>query len=535
MQRHQTIANFDDGLYQDFYTRVIHALVVLLVAVPFISGDFLSESTWFWAIITVGVLYDILPFAFKRLAFLSNRGPSLAIHYALYFFLIVFFVPIGHPLELSSFLIVATGAYWLGYVGFYGSFGSIVLSLSVAIFTQNITDYSVLSDLLIRVLLLAALGAIIVRYTVQDQKQRKQLVDTSRVANYERRRLLSLINSMADAVIAIDRTGHIQLYNGAALSLLNTNDTLNDKNINDYLVLQNKKGRKYQLLDLVGTRPRIVKRDNLLFSNNRDELVNLFIDIAPVRISGLEKSEEGYIVLMRDITKEKTIEEQRDEFISIVSHELRTPIAITEANISTAMLPTVKSAKQRLALMEQAHKNILFLASLVNDITLLAHAEQGGLDSKLTKQDAKKIAEQLHSNYKEQAKEKKLKLELAIEPVPKIKTNVERLNEILQDFITNAIKYTEKGTVTIEVTRADKNHVRFGIRDTGIGISSSDQKKVFEKFYRSEDFRTREHSGTGLGLYIATRLAALIKAHLGLESEINKGSVFYVDVPVFKK
>lgn len=536
MRESVNIGGFNESPYHDTYTRLMYVFITGLFVASHVNGEFVSDSQWFWVLVTLPLVYTLLPLVFKHLAFLTNRSIILLLNYALYFFLIVFFVPVGHPLVLSGFVVVATGAYWRGLDGFLWSFGAVSLTLSTSYLYQDAPNLITFSDIIYTPLVMAVLGGLVVRFTTQDQAHREQLIKTSKEANFERRRLLSLINSMADAVIAIDKKGVIQLYNGAALSLLNTNDTLSNKKLDNYLILQTKSGTKKHLLDLVGKTPKIIKKDTLLFTNNLDETINLYIDLAPVRISGTDQKEDGYIVLLRDITQEKTIEEQRDEFISIVSHELRTPIAITEANISTAMHPGIKSTKKRLELFEQAHKNIVFLASLVNDITLLAHAEQGGLDTTLTKTDAKEVANELLRNYRSQASEKKLKLELKVDgKIPAISTNVERLNEVLQDFITNAIKYTQKGSVTIELSQPDKQHVRFGIRDTGIGISTTEQNKVFDKFYRSEDYRTREHSGTGLGLYIATKLAKLIRAKLGVESKIDEGSLFFVDVPVYKK
>jgi two-component system phosphate regulon sensor histidine kinase PhoR len=104
------------------------------------------------------------------------------------------------------------------------------------------------------------------------------------------------------------------------------------------------------------------------------------------------------------------------------------------------------------------------------------------------------------------------------------------VREILQNFITNAIKYTAEGSVMIKAV-SDPKGARFAISDTGIGISKADQEKVFDKFFRSEDYRTRQAKGTGLGLYVTVKLTRLIHAEIELTSELNKGSTFTVFVP----
>jgi signal transduction histidine kinase len=108
------------------------------------------------------------------------------------------------------------------------------------------------------------------------------------------------------------------------------------------------------------------------------------------------------------------------------------------------------------------------------------------------------------------------------------------VREVLQNFITNAIKYTEKGSITLGAKPDHGRGAEFSVTDTGIGISRSDQERVYDKFFRSDDFRTRKTNGTGLGLYVTLKLARLLHAELNLESELNKGSTFSILVPNLK-
>ena len=108
------------------------------------------------------------------------------------------------------------------------------------------------------------------------------------------------------------------------------------------------------------------------------------------------------------------------------------------------------------------------------------------------------------------------------------------VEELLQNFITNAIKYTQSGSVTI-IVKQTKGKVRFSVKDTGIGISRGDQVKVFAKFYRSEDYRIRETNGTGLGLYVSAKLAHKIGTQIELTSRLNHGSTFSFELPATDK
>ncbi len=138
-------------------------------------------------------------------------------------------------------------------------------------------------------------------------------------------------------------------------------------------------------------------------------------------------------------------------------------------------------------------------------------------------------------DYSGEAKAKGLELKIEMDKsLSGLDSSKLYVREILQNFITNAIKYTEKGTVVIKAESYSKG-VLFEVRDSGIGISKGDQEKVFDKFFRSEDYRTRASNGTGLGLYVTMKLARLINAEISLESKLNEGSSFTIRIPNIKK
>ena len=181
--------------------------------------------------------------------------------------------------------------------------------------------------------------------------------------------------------------------------------------------------------------------------------------------------------------------------------------------------------------LKEAHSQTLFLADMVNDLATLSRAERGKLTVEKESINIVDLVKGLANDYIPQAKQKGLKLEVNLDPnLKKLNSSELYLREILQNFITNALKYTDKGQITISANQ-DNNQVKLSVSDSGIGISKSDQNRVFEKFFRSEDYRTRATKGTGLGLYVTEKLAQLIKAKLELESELNKGSTFSVIVP----
>jgi signal transduction histidine kinase len=137
----------------------------------------------------------------------------------------------------------------------------------------------------------------------------------------------------------------------------------------------------------------------------------------------------------------------------------------------------------------------------------------------------------LYNDYKDKAQQKGLELIVNAGEVPKIYGSRLYTREILQNFITNAIKYTQHGSINL-TANSNGDSVDMSVSDSGIGISAEEQARLFSKFFRSEDSRVRETSGTGLGLYVTAKLAKLISGRLKVISEINKGSTFVLTVPV---
>ncbi len=356
-------------------------------------------------------------------------------------------------------------------------------------------------------------------------------------AELEHERLISLINSMADGVIATDEAGRIVITNGAALSILDSNASLSGKSVFSILNLIDARNQELDLKDIVfSTKVSTTSRDwRIRYADG--SIVRVYISIAPVRLGYGKGGMQGYVILIRDITREKSLEEERDEFISVVSHELRTPIAISEGNIGNAVFLFEKSGVDNPMVektLKQAHEQITFLAGMVNDLATLSRAERGKLTLEIEKINAHELVEEIIESYAKDAEAKSLALTSELDPhLELLESSKLYTKEVLQNFVTNAIKYTEDGSVTIGAHQG-QDGIEFFVRDTGIGISKSDREKVFDKFFRSEDYRTRANSGTGLGLYVTMKLSRLLHADIELESKLDVGSTFKIYIPNIK-
>lgn len=434
-------------------------------------------------------------------------------------------------IPLMWVLLLLVSYIYLSRRGLVFSFSTLVLTAAV----DSSVAYSSSGDhVLPPIVTVAAIflfGSVIVLLHRIQATDSRALAKSKAQETLQSDRMNTLINNMADAVITINEDGKVELFNAASLNLLNTNIGLHQQLIDDVIKVKDTSGKTIKLFQLAKKVKSVSVRDDLTLDID-DETIRLEVTASPVRSSYSEskskRSTDGYILILRDVTKAKSLEEERDEFISVVSHELRTPITIAEGTLSNAQLMAERGKSPPGAIgrsLADAHDQILFLSRMVNDLSTLSRAERGVAD--VAEQiDVQNLIDNLYNEYAPQAKKKQLLFDVdVLGKLGTVTASQLYLRELLQNLITNAIKYTKEGSITLRATRKDTS-IRFEVKDTGIGISKGDQAKIFHKFYRSEDYRTRETGGTGLGLYVAAKLAKKLGTTIEVKSRLNYGSTF---------
>jgi len=516
-----------------FFLKFLLVFIVILDYLLTTNIDHVLGN-WFYVLPVSALVLTSLPLL-RRWQRLHTHGVLIIIYNALVALFLILLTSVFGPYFQFLILALFAAVHWYGWKGLFASlfFDSLVIAAAI-IYQYSVVSSAVIYSGMIHWGVLLAVGILFTLVHLGRKEGEATTHQLNQTISFERTRLVSLINSMADAVIATDNKGLVVLYNGAALSLMNTNASLEKQPLSHFMALYDEHGQHVDVIAQTDKENRTLKRDDLHFISNENQQVDVALSVSPIRSNFGLGHEAGFIIVARDITKEKTLDEERNEFISVTSHELRTPIAIAEANISTALHPSVAaSLKPEIReLLEQAHHNIIFLGDLVNDLTTLARAERGDLDINIKLVDPGELISQLALDYKEEAKAKGLEIVVnKQEGVKALLTSELYIREVLQNFITNALKYTEKGRITLGVVAAEHGGVKFSVQDSGIGISASDRKNIFSKFYRSEDYRTRQTRGTGLGLYITLKLAERVRGKIWFDSVLNKGSTFYLQVP----
>lgn len=448
----------------------------------------------------------------------------------------LFIVGFNTPFTIFWLAILVWGYANFGRPGFLIVSSGLLMTAAVDTFLRAGADLSYYTTSLLYCAFIIIIGYALARVMHLSANSQKALQETKGIEATQRDRLNALLNSMAEGVLTVTTKGTIRMQNASALALLDTNEDLTGRHLGDVLHLTDAANKPVDLKELLKSSSLATKRDDLTHHFGAGDVLRLSIQISPIRTGFRSSGEAGYILLLRDITKEKSLEEERDEFISVVSHELRTPVTIAEGSLSNLMFMQDKGAVKANAVKgaaAAAHEQVLYLAKMINDLSTLSRAERGVGDEP-EEIDLNELFIDMYKKYQHDAKAKGLHLNLDVQPkLPKVMQSRLYLEEVLQNFITNAIKYTQEGKVTLHAHATDAG-VACTVSDSGIGVSRSDLKKIFQKFYRSEDYRTRETGGTGLGLYVVKKLAAKMGIELTFKSRLNHGSQFGFVLPVKK-
>ncbi|MFV7235712.1 response regulator [Flavobacterium sp. ZB4R12] len=225
----------------------------------------------------------------------------------------------------------------------------------------------------------------------------------------------------------------------------------------------------------------------------------------------------------------------KSEFLANMSHELRTPLnslLILSKDLSENRKKNLDEVQVESA--EIIYKSGHDLLILINEVLDLSKIEAGKMSINVEKVSLKNFTDELLRDFKHQAQQKGLKLvcKLAGALPEFIYTDSQRLNQILKNLISNAIKFTEKGSVTIRIDPNTETTLNISVTDTGIGISEDKQTAIFEAFQQAEGGTSRKYGGTGLGLSISRELAKLLEAEIKLSSKLNQGSTFSLIIPL---
>jgi len=243
-----------------------------------------------------------------------------------------------------------------------------------------------------------------------------------------------------------------------------------------------------------------------------------------------KKVEERTLELQEAYNELKTIDKMKDELISNVSHELRTPLSIAQSSIELTM--DEKLTFDQKVFLEKGSENLDHLNTLIGDLIAYAKiSERPGLKMKID--DINKIVETSVEKFRPLGKKEKITIKTSLEKdLPKIEVDKKKIEHVIYNLLGNAIKFNTQGGEVIIKTKLKTDCIKISVKDTGIGISKTDQKKIFDKFYQTDGSTRRRYPGTGIGLAIVKSYVEAQGGTIGVKSKIGKGSTVTFTLPI---
>ncbi len=232
----------------------------------------------------------------------------------------------------------------------------------------------------------------------------------------------------------------------------------------------------------------------------------------------------------------KKIEALKQEFVSIISHQMRTPLAATKWNLES-LIENKKGNELndwQTSKLREAYQSNERMINLVEDIMNLSQIDKGHVQLNLDKVDMSILCREVAQQNAIFAKANNVEIKVEIdEKTPPIKADRNKLMQVIDNLVNNAIKYTQgKGVVTIS-SESHNGQVTFAVTDQGIGIPKDQYDRIFEKFFRAKNAVSNQADGSGLGLYVVQKLIESHQGKIWFESEVDQGTTFYFSLPKY--
>ncbi len=356
-----------------------------------------------------------------------------------------------------------------------------------------------------------------------------------RTLSGERNRSSAILRSMVEGVAVIDAQERLVFYNRAFSEIFN-------------VPVSSAEGRPLieavRNAELVGLIRKALRGEEGLQSDISMGIVqmqNFSVTAAPVMAletaNGASDADRakpsGAVVVLHDVTELRRLERVRQDFVANVSHEFKTPLTAIQGFAETLLSGALDDPTSNRRFLEIIRTHAVRLARLTNDLLKLARIEAGKLEVEFFPVGLIELIEGCAETTLLKASRKQITLEIEVPPgLPPVRGDAGLLRDVLQNLLDNAIQYTpEGGHIRVSADLRNREAV-VTVTDTGIGIPTSDQERIFERFYRVDAARSREAGGTGLGLSIAKHIVEAHGGHLWVDSVIGEGSKFSFSIPI---
>jgi PAS domain S-box-containing protein len=382
----------------------------------------------------------------------------------------------------------------------------------------------------------------------EEMKQQNEELEIARTrAEIERQRYHELFELAPDGYVVTDGAGIIREANRAAANLLNLSSKfLIRKPLINFIAYEERRAFRAKLMQLIQTEWKQEWEIRIL--PRTGEIFDAAVTVSTVR--DLQGKPIGWRWLLRDITSRKQTEEKirqielqnlqlqeaaklKSHFLAIMSHELRSPMNAIIGFSQLLLRQSHQSLSQHQTnMVERIFNSGKHLLTLIDEILDFAKIEVGCLQLDLQELNLAELVTATAEEMRSLVEQKNLELRINLNiQNPSVVNDSTRLRQILINLLSNAIKFTDVGSVEVAVWELPKNRIALEVKDTGIGIAQADIEHIFQEFRQLNQSITRQHGGTGLGLAITDRIVRMMQGKIIVESQLERGSTFCVELP----
>jgi two-component system phosphate regulon sensor histidine kinase PhoR len=376
-----------------------------------------------------------------------------------------------------------------------------------------------------------------------------RLAQTIRSLTEEHGRTAAILESMAEGVAVVGADERVVYSNAAFAQILGSGTTAGGANLTGANGAQagdgipgRSSGQGRRLVELVRQTELLGVVKKALTSEQRVESevtvgtvrVRTFaVTAAPIRASEEGGTAIGAVLVLHDISELRRLERVRQDFVANVSHEFKTPLTAIRGFAETLLGGALDDVEHRARFVEIIQDHAERLTRLTDDLLKLSTIEAGKMQLELQTVSPADLLKLCADTASFAAKKKQQTINIECAPdLAAIRGDSGRLRDVLQNLLDNAVQYTPAGGHIIASAVKDDGEIVFTVADNGIGIPHAEQERIFERFYRVDEGRSREVGGTGLGLSIARHIAEAHGGKIWVESAIGQGSRFHFSVPV---
>lgn len=342
----------------------------------------------------------------------------------------------------------------------------------------------------------------------------------------EKNKMEILLYNITDGVLAYDNNGQNIHYNNVCEELLSFND-IADITLDEML---NRLNITIPEMDEKAVQLSYIKddflRDTAIFINDR------YLNATFNPYKSREGKTEGIIIVLQDITKHIKLDNMRKEFVANVSHEIRTPLTTIKSYTETLLGGDVNDTKTVMDFLNIINGEADRMMLIVTDLLELSKLDNNRMDLDLKELDLVKLVKKNVEKHAITAQRQNKTVTFGTEVKKAIVTvDSERINQVLNNIVSNSIKYSgENAVITVNIEES-VNYFRIYVHDNGLGIPKEDLRRIFERFYRVDKARSRAMGGTGLGLSIAKEIMETHGGKISASSELGKGTTMILRFP----